>query len=79
MYSSGMSESNATPTRKPSGAAVAGAHPRPKKYPRQLVIMADDALADYIEFVADVGTKSKSEVARAYLLAGIKALDGRQL
>jgi hypothetical protein len=61
--------------RKPSGAAVAGAFPRPKKYPRQMVVMADDALADRIEADARRHGMSKSEVARLYLEAGIEAAD----
>lgn len=80
MYSSRMTDSTASPAptpRKPSGAAVAGAHPRPKKYPRQLVIMADDKLADYIDAEAEAAGESKSEVARRFLIAGIDALQNQ--
>lgn len=61
--------------RKPSGAAVKGAVHRPKRYPRQLVVMADDALADRIEADAARHGLSKSEVARLYLEAGIEAAE----
>lgn len=62
------------PKRQPSGAAVAGAHPRPKLYPRQLVIMVTPELADHIEAVAREGAMSKSEVGRLLLEAGIEAI-----
>lgn len=63
------------PKRKPSGAAVAGAVHRPKHYPRQLVVMATDELADRIAADAARHGMSKSEVARLYLEAGIEAAD----
>lgn len=71
-----MDTPNANPTRRPSGAAVPGAHPRPKKYPAQLVVMTSDDLAHYVEREAATDEVSKSEKARDYLLAGIEALDG---
>ena len=61
--------------RKPSGAAVPGAVDRPKHFPRQLVVMATDALADRIADDAKRNGLSKSEVARLYLEAGIEAAD----
>lgn len=68
-----MTENTATPTRKPSGAAVAGAYPRPKNFPRQLVILVSDETADYIEAAARDNRMSKSEVGRTLLEAGIEA------
>lgn len=61
--------------REPSGAAVAGAHPRPTNYPRQVVLMLTDAQADRIAEEASLGKMSKSEVGRAYLEAGFAAVD----
>jgi hypothetical protein len=60
-------------SRKPSGAAVAGAHPRPTFYPRQLVIMATDALAEEVERLAHARGVSKSEIARTLMEAGLAA------
>lgn len=72
-----MTDSSTRPERKPSGAAVAGAHPRPTFYPRQIVIMATDAQADYIDELAKARGVSKSEIGRSLLDAGIAAA-GRQ-
>jgi hypothetical protein len=61
------------PKRTPSGAAVAGAVPRPTFYPRQIVIMATDAQADYIAELAEARNVSKSEIGRMLIDAGIAA------
>jgi hypothetical protein len=61
--------------RTPSGAAVPGAHPRPKKYPHQLIVMVDEATWQRIESDAERGRLSKSEVGRTYLEAGIAYAD----
>lgn len=70
-----MTTNDASPkkTRKPSGAAVAGAVPRPTFYPRQLVIMATDAQADYVAQLAKARGVSKSEIGRMLIDAGIAA------
>ena len=70
-----MTDSPATPKpkREPSGAAVAGAYPRPKLYPRQAVFMLSDETADYIEAAAKRNGMSKSEVGRLLIEAGIEA------
>jgi hypothetical protein len=75
MYHCTMETDSATPKpkRTPSGAAVAGAHPRPTFYPRQLVIMASDALADEVERLAKSRKVSKSEVGRMLMEAGLSA------
>ena len=61
------------PKREPSGAAVAGAVHRPKFYPRQLVIMASDALANEVERLAKARGVSKSEIGRTLMEAGLAA------
>lgn len=61
--------------RPPSGAAVPGAHPRPKKYPHQLIVMVNDATWERIERDAAEQVLSKSEVGRTYLEIGIGAVD----
>lgn len=72
-----MNTPEARPGRQPSGAAVAGAHPRPTLYPRQLVIMATDAQADYVEKLAEQRHVSKSEIGRALIDAGIAAASAK--
>lgn len=70
-----MTDNTASPKsrREPSGAAVAGAHPRPTFYPRQIVIMATDAQADEIARLAAARGVSKSEVGRMLIDAGLAA------
>lgn len=70
MYRRHMTQPNATPKRKPSGAAVAGAYPRPKLYPKQLVVMVSQETYDKVAKVAADNGLSKSDVARNYLDAG---------
>lgn len=69
-----MTNKTKTP-RTPSGAAVAGSQNRPVQYPRQLVIMATDAQADWIERMSTATGASKSEVGRALIDAGIAKAD----
>jgi hypothetical protein len=72
-----MTETTKTQTtaRKPSGAAIAGAHPRPKRYPKQLVIMVSAELFERIEADAARNAMSKSEVGRILIEAGYDAAD----
>lgn len=57
----------------PSGNAIAGANPRPVRYPVQLVIMVSQEVGDRIAAEAVEHVLSKSEVARIYIEAGIDA------
>lgn len=68
-----MTTSDATPKRKPSGAAIPGAHPRPINYPKQLVVMVTEAMYDFITVEAKTGGESKSTIARDYIEKGIAA------
>lgn len=52
---------------------------RPVRFPRQLVIMLDDATADRIDQDAEARREPKSVVARGYLEAGIAAADAATL
>lgn len=65
----GMTDSP-TPKRKLTGAAVAGAYPRPKLYPKQLVVSVTEEVYDHIAEVAAENGLSKSDVARNYLDTG---------
>jgi hypothetical protein len=71
----GVSTATGPIKRPPSGAAVPGAHPRPKKYPHQLILMVSDETWARVQRDADEHVMSKSEVGRTYLEAGIVATD----
>lgn len=62
--------SNATPSAAPW---------RTVRYPRQLIVMASDELADRIAADSKRHGISKSEVARTYLEAGIAAGEAEAL